>query len=221
MAQTGTRVRGELRCRLLTGGRSNLPFRLDDDANAWIMRTPPRAGRTPSAHDVAREFRITKALGATDVPVPPAVALHKEEDILGGPFAISGFVDGDTVQTQHQLAELDDTQVASAIEALARALATLQRVDHVAIGLERFGRPDAYAERQLRRWSGQWDLISDGFAPEVTSLATSLMTRLRDRLPRQQATGIVHGDYRIDNTLLHIADASDRRRRGDSACLRR
>jgi aminoglycoside phosphotransferase (APT) family kinase protein len=210
MTEAGTPVRGELRSQLLTGGRSNLTFRLDDDASAWILRTPPRAGRTPSAHDVAREYRITKALGATDVPVPPAVALHEDEDILGGPFAISGFVEGRTVQTQEQLAGLDATQVASAIDALAAGLAALHRVDHVAVGLERLGRPDAYAERQLRRWSGQWDLISDGFAPEVARLATTLMTCLRDRLPRQQATGIVHGDYRIDNTLLRIADACDR-----------
>jgi aminoglycoside phosphotransferase (APT) family kinase protein len=210
MAEAGTPVRGELRCRPLTGGRSNLTFRLADDASAWILRTPPRAGRTPSAHDVAREYRITKALGATDVPVPPAVALYDDEDILGGPFAISGFVEGRTVQTQGQLGDMDDTQVASAMDALAAALAALHRVDHVGIGLERFGRPDAYAERQLRRWSGQWELISDGFTPQVARLATTLMTRLGDRLPRQQATGIVHGDYRIDNTLLRIADACDR-----------
>lgn len=208
LAEAGSAVHGELRCRLLTGGRSNLTFRLDDDVSAWIMRTPPRAGRTPSAHDVAREYRITKALGTTDVPVPPAVALHEDEDLLGGPFAISGFVEGRTVQTQDQLGGLDDQQVASATDALARLLAALHHVDHVAVGLERFGRPDAYAERQLRRWSGQWGLISDGFAPEVAQLATALMTRLGDRLPRQQATGIVHGDYRIDNTLLRIPDAS-------------
>lgn len=210
MAKAGTPVRGELRSHLLTGGRSNLTFRLDDDASAWILRTPPRAGRTPSAHDVAREYRITKALGATDVPVPPAVALHEDDDILGGPFAISGFVEGRTVQTQDQLAGLDHTQIASAIDALAATLATLHGVDHVAVGLERFGRPDAYAERQLRRWSGQWDLIRHGFGPEVDSLATTLITRLHDRLPRQHAIGIVHGDYRIDNTLLHVPDTSDR-----------
>lgn len=209
IADAGTPVRGKLRGRLLTGGRSNLTFRLDDDASAWILRTPPRAGRTPSAHDVAREFRVTRALGASDVPVPPAVALHEDEDLLGGPFAISGFVEGSTVQTQEQLAELDDRQVSSAVDALAAALATLHRVDHVAVGLERFGRPDAYAERQLRRWSGQWQLIGDGFTPKVAGLATTLLTRLGDRLPRQHATGIVHGDYRIDNTLLRIPDTAD------------
>lgn len=210
MAHAGAPVRGELRGRLVTGGRSNRTFRLEDDASAWIMRTPPpRAGRTPSAHDVAREFRVTRALGASDVPVPPAIALHEDEALLGGPFAISGFVEGCAVQTQDQLIQLDDRQVASTIEALATALAALHRVDHVAVGLERFGRPDAYAERQLRRWSGQWELIREGFGREVASLATTLMTSLAGRLPRQQATGIVHGDYRIDNTLLRIPDSAD------------
>lgn len=209
MAEAGTPVHGELRCSLLSGGRSNLTLRLEDDASAWILRTPPRAGRTPSAHDVAREFRVTSALGASDVPVPPAIVLHEDEDVLGGPFAISGFVEGRAIQTQDQLGELDDQQIASTVDALAAALTALHRVDHVAAGLERFGRPDGYAERQLRRWSGQWELIGDGFAPEVADLATALLTRLGDRLPRQQATGIVHGDYRIDNTLLRVPHTPD------------
>jgi aminoglycoside phosphotransferase (APT) family kinase protein len=209
MTAAGTTPRGELRGRLLTGGRSNLTFRLDDDADAWVMRTPPRAGRTPSAHDVAREFRAIKALGRTDVPVPPAVALHEDDDVLGAPFAISGFVEGHTVQTQEQLDALDDTRLSMAIEALNATLAALHAVDHVTIGLERFGRPDAYAERQLRRWRGQWDIVGASFPDEVATLATTLATRLTDRLPAQTATGIVHGDYRLDNTLIQFVGKDD------------
>lgn len=204
MTDAGTAPVGALRGRLLTAGRSNLTYRLDDDRTSWVMRTPPRAGRTPSAHDVAREFRAIAAVGRTDVPVPPAVVLHEDEELLGAPFAISGFVDGRTIQTQEQLAELDDTQVASAIEALSDALATLHHVDHVAIGLERFGRPDGYAARQLKRWSGQWEIVGEGFSEDVGRLATGLAARLADRLPEQSATGIVHGDYRLDNTLVRV-----------------
>jgi len=204
MADSGTVPVGPLRGRLLTAGRSNLTYRLDDDRSSWVMRTPPRAGRTPSAHDVAREFRAIRAVGRTAVPVPPAVVLHEDEALLGVPFAISGFVDGRTIQTQEQLADLDDTQVASAVDALSEALAALHAVDHVSVGLERFGRPDGYAARQLKRWSGQWEIVGRHFPDEVGRLATTLATRLAGRLPEQGATGIVHGDYRLDNTLVRV-----------------
>ena len=204
MAGAGVSSAGPLSARLIAGGRSNLTFRLDDGASAWVMRTPPRAGRTPSAHDVAREFRVTSALGATDVPVPPAVVLCEDESLIGGPFAVSGFVPGVTVQTAAQLDELDDAVVSGVVAALASTLAALHRVDHVAVGLERFGRPDGYAERQLKRWSGQWEIVGEAFEDSVKSSAAALVAALRDRLPRQASTGIVHGDYRIDNTLLTL-----------------
>ncbi|MCK5928718.1 MAG: phosphotransferase, partial [Nocardioides sp.] len=108
MAGAGVDLARPLTARLIAGGRSNLTFRLDDGSSAWVMRTPPRAGRTPSAHDVAREYRVTSALGATDVPVPPAVVLCEDESLIGGPFAVSGFVPGVTVQTAAQLDGLVD-----------------------------------------------------------------------------------------------------------------
>jgi len=206
MSGAGVDLAGPLTARLIAGGRSNLTFRLDDGASAWVLRTPPRAGRTPSAHDVAREFRVTSALGTTGVPVPPAVVLCEDESLIGGPFAVAGFVPGATVQTAAQLDGLDDTVVSSVVSALASTLAALHRVDHVAAGLERFGRPDGYAARQLRRWAGQWEIVGAAFDPAVRAAAATLVTALGDRLPRQAATGIVHGDYRIDNTLLALPD---------------
>jgi aminoglycoside phosphotransferase (APT) family kinase protein len=170
-----------------------------------VLRTPPRAGRTPSAHDVARELRVTSALAATDVPVPPVVLLCEDESVLGGPFAVAGFVEGATVQTVGQLDALPDEVVTGAVGALASTLAALHHVDHVAVGLERFGRPDGYAARQLRRWAGQWEIVGAAFPAPVADAAASLVSTLGDRLPRQASTGIVHGDYRIDNTLLDLA----------------
>lgn len=206
LAGAGVAPAGALTARLIAGGRSNLTYALTDGTSRWVMRTPPRAGRTPSAHDVAREFRVTSALGATDVPVPPAVVLCEDEAVIGGPFAIAGFVDGATVQTAAQLASLTDTQVADAVASLASTLAALHRVDHVAAGLERFGRPDGYAQRQLKRWAGQWEIVGAAFPEPVRAAAASLVAALGDRLPRQESTGIVHGDYRIDNTLLRLDD---------------
>lgn len=210
MAAAGTTPSGALRCRLVAGGRSNLTFRLDDRAGgAWVLRTPPRAGRTPSAHDVAREHRVTSALGGTDVPVPPAVALCDDESVLGAPFAVAGFVEGRTVQSRADLDELPAALLPAVVAALADALARLHRVDHVAAGLERFGRPDGYAARQLRRWAGQWDIVGAAFPPAVAADLARLVAALEQRLPEQRAVGVVHGDYRIDNTLLRLDPTAD------------
>lgn len=211
MTAAGTRPAGPLSARVIAGGRSNLTYELADGQHRWVMRTPPRAGRTPSAHDVAREWRVTNALGATAVPVARAVALCEDEALLGGAFAIAEFVDGSSIQSQTDLDTLDDAQLASTVSSLIQSLADLHRVDHVAIGLERFGRPDAYAERQIRRWSGQWELVGtdeSAFDAEARRLASDLIEGLNARVPEQRSVGIVHGDYRIDNTLLGVS-ASD------------
>jgi aminoglycoside phosphotransferase (APT) family kinase protein len=195
----GEEVAGPLAAELISGGRSNLTIRLNDGVSGWVLRMPPRTGRTPSAHDVAREHRVISALGATDVPVPRAVALCEDESLLGGPFAVAELVAGTTVQSRDQLDRLDDAEVQAIAAALVDVLARLHRVDHVAVGLERLGRPDGYAERQLRRWSGQWQLVGD---PDLGPLSAEVAHELGARLPRQAATAVVHGDYRIDNTLL-------------------
>ena len=209
IADAGTAVSGPLTARLIAGGRSNLTYRLGDAAGAaWVMRTPPRAGRTPSAHDVAREWRIVAGLGASSVPVPPAVALCEDESLLGVPFAVCGFVEGVTVQSREHLEGLDAAQRDAAVEALVSTLAALHRVVPDEVGLGGLGRPDGYAVRQLKRWSGQWDIVGAAFPEAVRDDAVRLAQGLADAPPRQAATGVVHGDYRIDNTLLRLGEDS-------------
>ncbi len=201
MADAGAELSGPLRSSLIAGGRSNLTFRIGDGTSDWVLRTPPRAGRTPSAHDVAREYRVTSALGATEVPVAGAVLLCEDDAVLGGPFAVAEYVTGRAIQSGADLDDLEERTVAEVIGQLVETLATLHAVDHVAVGLERFGRPDAYASRQLKRWAGQWELVGDR---TLDVLAGEVSQRLSDRLPEQRSTGIVHGDFRIDNTLLDL-----------------
>ncbi|GGJ41346.1 phosphotransferase family protein [Streptomyces brasiliensis] len=192
---------GPLEATLITGGRSNLTYSLSDGASLWILRTPPRAGRTPSAHDVAREFRVTSGLRGSGVPVARPVVLCEDESVLGGAFTVVEYVDGRSIQSRDDLAGLDDSQLARAMASLTETLAALHRVDHVAAGLERFGRPDAYAQRQLYRWRGQWDLVAPE-DEEIRASAAELERRLTAAVPEQRFTGIVHGDFRIDNTIL-------------------
>ncbi|WP_244963054.1 phosphotransferase family protein [Nocardioides dongkuii] len=201
MAAAGAELAGPLQSRLIAGGRSNLTYRLEDGTSAWVLRMPPRVGRTPSAHDVAREFRITSALRDSGVPVAPALVLCEDESVIGLPFAVAGFVPGRTIQSRADLATLDDATLEAVTARLVESLASLHGVDHVAVGLERFGRPDAYAERQIKRWSGQWELVGE---PALTPLADDLGSRLRGSTFDQRSVGIVHGDYRIDNTILSL-----------------
>jgi aminoglycoside phosphotransferase (APT) family kinase protein len=201
LRSVGVPLAGPLAAEQIAGGRSNLTYRLDDGRDRWVLRTPPRAGRTQSAHDVAREYRVTSALAGTDVPVAPAVALCEDESLLGVPFTVTGFVTGRAIRTRTELAELDDAELAAVMSSLTSTLASLHRVDHVAVGLGTFGRPDGYAVRQLRRWRGQWEVVG---APGPAALAASCFDALEAQVPSQGSVGIVHGDYRLDNTLVTL-----------------
>ncbi|GAA3528284.1 phosphotransferase family protein [Nocardioides daeguensis] len=203
MTEAGATPSGSLRADLISGGRSNLTVRLSDDVRSWVLRTPPRHGRTPSAHDVVREFRVTSALAGTSVPVAVPVAVSEDESLIGGPFAIWEHVAGVTVQRREELDGLPASTIGGIADALVDALAALHAQDHSAIGLERFGRPDAYVERQLRRWSGQWELVSPG-APDLDRLALEVVDRLSAQVPGQRSAAVVHGDFRIDNALLAL-----------------
>ena len=204
LADLGVVVNGPLAARLIAGGRSNLTYVMSDTDTSWVVRRPPTAGLTTSAHDMAREFRVTEALARTDVPVPVPLALCEDVSVIGAPFTVVEFVQGRTIRTQADLAALDDEQLAGCVENLVGSLAALHSVDHVAAGLGEFGRPDGYAARQLKRWSGQWAQVAHGGGGPAESLAEAL----RERLPGQKRTSVVHGDFRIDNTLLGDDDAS-------------
>lgn len=199
MAHAGTPPLGTLTARLLTSGRSNLTAVLEDEVSRWVLRTPPRAGRTPSAHDVLREFRVTSGLAATDVPVARPVVGVDDDSLLGVPYAVWEFVEGESIQTREQVEAMSAERRSGVVESLVATLARLHAVDHVAAGLERFGRPDGYAERQFLRWSGQWDLVG---LEHLEPLAREVMGRLDASLPAQAGVSVVHGDYRVDNTLL-------------------
>jgi len=200
LAHAGETVVGALSSEPIAGGRSNVTVRLaDEGGHHWVLRMPPRAGRTPSAHDVGREHRITRALGSTGVPVPRAVAYRDDDPAIGLPYAVADFVHGRTIQTRAQLGGLDDATCAAVVDRLVSVLAELHAVDPGLIGLGDLGRPDGYAERQVRRWSAQWEHVGPA---ELSGLADDVARELADRVPPQGRSAIVHGDFRIDNAIL-------------------
>ncbi|WP_036475970.1 phosphotransferase family protein [Mycobacterium sp. URHD0025] len=197
---------GELRAELIAGGRSNLTFRVCDDASAWVLRRPPLHGLTPSAHDMAREYKVVAALSGTAVPVARAVTMSNDDSVLGAPFQMVENVDGLVVRSASELDALGDEQVISrSVDALIRVLADLHAVDPQAVGLGDFGKPAGYLERQVRRWSSQWDLVRLPDDPRDDDVKR-LHQALAESVPAQSRASIVHGDYRIDNTILDAQD---------------
>ncbi|OBC12289.1 acyl-CoA dehydrogenase [Mycobacterium sp. 852013-50091_SCH5140682] len=200
---------GELRAELIAGGRSNLTFLIADDESKWVLRRPPLHGLTPSAHDMAREYRVVAALADTAVPVARAVTMSNDDSVLGAPFQMVEHVEGLVVRSATELAALGDEAVVSgSVDALIRVLAELHAVDPDAVGLGDFGKPAGYLERQVRRWGSQWDLVRLPDDPRDADVKR-LHQALADSIPAQSRNSIVHGDYRIDNTILDAHDPTN------------
>lgn len=123
------------------------------------MRRPPLHGLTPSAHDMAREYRVVAALQDTPVPVARAIALCEDDTVLGAPFQIVEFVAGQVVRRRSQLEVLGIRAIDGCVDSLIRVLVDLHSIDPGAVGLGDFGKPDGYLQRQVRRWGSQWDLV--------------------------------------------------------------
>jgi aminoglycoside phosphotransferase (APT) family kinase protein len=189
--------RGDLSGEVIAGGKSNLTYRITDGTTTWALRRPPLAHVLPTAHDMVREFRVINALADTPVPVPPAVALCADADVLGTPFYLMGFVDGVVLDRAEAVGSLTAETAAQCCVQLIDTLVALHEVDPRSVGLEDFGRPDGFLERQVRRWFGQWEASQTAPRPEVDRV----VARLRDTLPEQSAPSIVHGDYRLTNVM--------------------
>ncbi len=208
LREVGIPRTGELRAELIAGGRSNLTFLVFDDASKWVLRRPPLHGLTPSAHDMAREYRVVAALQDTAVPVARAVTMRDDDSVLGAPFQMVEYVPGRVVRTGAELEALGDKETLNGcVDSLIEVLANLHAVDPAAVGLADFGKPSGYLERQVRRWGSQWELVrlpDDDRDADVQRLHSALA----QAIPQWSRNSIVHGDYRIDNTILDSDDAT-------------
>jgi aminoglycoside phosphotransferase (APT) family kinase protein len=199
---------GDLTAELISGGRSNLTFLVADDASKWVLRRPPLHGLTPSAHDMAREYTVVAGLADTPVPVARAVTLCNDASVLGAPFQMVEYVAGQVVRSRAELEALGGQPVIErCVDALIKVLADLHAVDPEAVGLGDFGKPTGYLERQVKRWGGQWELVKTDDDPRDADVKL-LHAKLGDAIPPQSRSAIVHGDYRIDNTMLDAKDAT-------------
>ncbi|MGH8996493.1 MAG: phosphotransferase family protein [Acidimicrobiales bacterium] len=188
---------------LIAGGRSNLTYKVEDAAgNRWALRRPPVSHVLPTAHDMSREHRVISAVGPAGVPVATAIGLCTDESVNQAPFYVMEFVDGHILRSAEQVAAAFDEPSRLDIGMnLAETLAALHRIDPDDVGLGDLSRREGYIERQIRRWSEQFrnGIVNDD---DYDGLVERVGTELGERIPEQIGLGIVHGDYRLDNTVF-------------------
>ncbi|MGI8493288.1 MAG: phosphotransferase family protein [Acidimicrobiales bacterium] len=197
-------VEPPLHFELIAGGRSNLTYLVTDSAGRrYVLRRPPTGHLLPTAHDMSREHRIIAALAPAGIPVAPALGLCTDDSVNGAPFYVMAFVDGHIVRTAEEAeAELDEQARGRAGESLVDTLAQIHRVDPDEVGLGDLGRKEGYIGRQLKRWYAQYQASRDDHGGPNVASVDEVHGLLSSRIPEQGPAGIVHGDYRLDNTVV-------------------
>ncbi len=189
-------LRPPLTFSLIAGGHSNLTYKFTDCSGAaYVLRRPPLGHILESAHDMGREHRIISALATTDVPVAPTFGLCEDHD---APFYIMKFIEGLVPHEPDDAATIPPHERLSAGKHVIEVLATLHLIDPDEVGLGNLARKDAYLERQLKRWTKQWQATKTHDIPEMEESARLL----HQDMPKQIGSAIVHGDYRVGNMIL-------------------
>jgi aminoglycoside phosphotransferase (APT) family kinase protein len=186
--------------RFLSGGTQNEIYEIRRGEHRCVIRIPPQQAPADRDDGILREWRIIEALGGTDVPHPPAVAVCRDRAVLGRAFYLMGFVEGWSPMDHKTWPEPFDAAGRTGLAyQLAEGIALLSRVDWRAVGLHDLGRPDGFHERQVDRWTGFFDRIK-GRDLDGMDVATAW---LRAHRPLDYIPGIMHGDYQFANVMFH------------------
>jgi aminoglycoside phosphotransferase (APT) family kinase protein len=202
LATSGLDASEDLTATPIGEGHSNVTFAL---STGVVLRRPPRGPLPPSAHDVLREARLLRALESTPVRVPRVLMVCDDPTVIGAPFYVMERVTGEVI-TDAIPAALDDPEQRSRIAAeLIDALIELHGIDWTRLGLEGFGKPTGYLERQLRRFGGLWEHNRTRELPQVEEVGRWLAANM----PQSPPATVVHGDFRLGNAMF-AADAPAR-----------
>jgi aminoglycoside phosphotransferase (APT) family kinase protein len=195
LAHAGLQAPAGLHAQPIGEGHSNVTFEL---STGVVLRRPPRGPLPPSAHDVLREARLLSALEPTLVRTPRVLATCDDPGVIGAPFYVMEEVEGDVITTVLPPALDNPEQRTHIADELIDSLVELHGVDWTTVGLEGFGKPTGYLERQLRRFNGLWEHNKTREIPEFEQVAGWLAANL----PESPPATIVHGDYRLGNVML-------------------
>jgi aminoglycoside phosphotransferase (APT) family kinase protein len=189
---------GDIEAEPIGEGHSNVTYLIRRGDERFVLRRPPRPPVPPSANDVLRESRLLQALQKTDVPTADVLAVCEDDEVIGAPFYVMPFLDGHVITTEMP-DELDnpDERHRTAIE-LVDALVQVHAVDWHACGLDTFAKHSGYLERQVKRFTGLWEFSKTRELPTVQEVGEWLQRNL----PETPQTTIVHGDYRLGNTMF-------------------
>lgn len=182
----------------IDGGQSNPTFRLDAQSGVYVLRRQPPGVLLKSAHAVDREFRIMAALAETDVPVGRVFHLADDIEVMGSIFYVMEFVQGRTFWDP-LIPELANDERRLVYEEMCRVMAAIHLVDISAVGLDDYGRPGNYFERQFHRWQQQYRDSETSAIPAMNELIDWLN---KNMIPDDGKVSIVHGDFRLDNLMF-------------------
>ena len=194
----------DLQIEQFHGGQSNPTYRVSTpDGHRYVLRRKPPGKLLPSAHAVDREFRIMHALAASEVPVPPVIGLCSDPEVIGSAFYLMHYLEG-RILWDPTLPGMQRGQRAAHYHEINRVIAALHNIDPEAIGLGDFGKPAAFVQRQIERWSKQYlaGTQGDAAAPRIEAM-DRLIEWLPQRLPDSDESSLTHGDFRIDNMIWH------------------
>lgn len=198
---------GPLTVEMFKGGQSNPTYKLITPQRAYVMRAKPGpvAKLLPSAHAIEREFRVMGALHGTGVPVADMHVLCEDESVIGRAFYVMQCVEGRVLWDQ-SLPGMTAPQRRDIYLEMNRVMAALHRVDPMAIGLESYGKPGNYFDRQIGRWSKQYVASVTQPIPEMDQLMRWLPENMPAMAQDASMVSIVHGDYRLDNLMFHPSE---------------
>ena len=192
---------GGLAVRQFAGGASNPTYLLESGGKRYVLRKKPPGQLLQSAHQVDREYRVMKALGPTDVPVPVMRGLCTDTSVIGTSFYVMDFLEG-RIFRDAALPTMAPSERAAIYDELNATLARLHKVDWLAVGLEGYGKAGNYFERQISRWTRQYRDTPLDPVPEMDRLIAELPAHI----PADDSVSIAHGDYRLENVMFHPSE---------------
>ena len=194
---------GPLSLSKFKGGQSNPTYKVATGNRNYVLRRQPFGNLLPSAHAVDREYKVMSALGPTGFPVPRTFGVCEDPEVIGSKFFVMELIEGRNLWNG-SLPDYAPAERREIYHAMIDTLADLHTTDPGKIGLSDYGKPQDYCARQIARWTKQYKLSETEEIPEMEAL----IAWLPETVPAQHASGIVHGDYRLDNMIFHAEQNS-------------
>lgn len=186
----------------ISGGQSNPTYFLTYGNQKMVLRKQPNGPILRGAHAVDREFRVQSALYPTATPIARPIMYHDDADVIGTPFYLMERIEG-RVFENCALPDADPSERKHLWMGLADAMAAMHSVNPSEVGLGDYGRPGNYFERQINRWSRQWEESPHDPIPELDQLRDWLIANQPED---DGAVSLAHGDFRMGNVIFHPTD---------------